>query len=469
MALTAGQALHQLWSPAGLPDAALQRAQLAAAEPVLPSSFAVDTAAQASIAAAALAAAEVGRQRNGVEQTVAVDRRHAALECCTWFRLDGRALPQWDKLSALYPCGGDSGAGGWVRIHANFKHHRDGALRLLGLGGGDAVEQADVRLALRGWRALDFEQAAADAGLAVAALRSFDEWDAHAQGQAVAMQPLLRIERIGEAAPRRPPPLQQAQPPLSGLRVLDLTRILAGPVGTRALAAHGADVMLVSVPHLPHIDALAETSRGKLSAWADLRRAADRAAFDALLADADVWVQGYRPGGLEQLGYGAAAMAGKRPGIVIVSLSAYGPAGPWAGRRGFDSLVQTASGFNLAEAEAFGGGKPRALPVQMIDHASGYLMALGACAALQRQWQEGGSWHVQVSLASTGRWLRGLGRQAARTDLPPPDFAPYAETAASGFGELQALRHAARMSHTPAGWARPSMPPGSHALAWPSH
>jgi hypothetical protein len=466
MTLPPDDTLRQLWAQAGLDAAALHRVQLGAAEPVLPSSFAVDTAAQVGIAAAALAAAEVGRQRNGTVQTVAVDMRHAALECCTWFRIDGRALPLWDRLSALYPCGGDDGAAGWVRIHANFKHHRDGALHLLGLA-GDAVEQADVRRALRGWNAFDYEQAAAEAGLAVAALRSFDAWDAHPQGQAVAAQPLLRIERIGDAPPRRPPPLPMTARPLAGLRMLDLTRILAGPVGTRTLAAHGADVMLVSAPHLPHIDALAETSRGKFSAFADLRQQADRAAFDALLADADVFVQGYRPGGLDKLGYGAAALAGKRPGIVVVSLSAYGTAGPWAGRRGFDSLVQTASGFNLAEAQGFGGGKPRALPVQMIDHASGYLMALGACTALLRQWQQGGSWHVQVSLARTGQWLRGLGRQPARTDLPALEFAPYAETSASGFGELQALRHAASMSHTPAAWTRPAMPPGSHPLAWP--
>jgi hypothetical protein len=181
-----------------------------------------------------------------------------------------------------------------------------------------------------------------------------------------------------------------------------------------------------------------------------------------------VFVQGYRPGGLRQLGYGAEALAERHPGIVVVSLSAYGSSGPWSGRRGFDSLVQTASGFNHAEAQAFGQGAARALPMQVLDHATGHLMALAASAALLRQQREGGSWHVQVSLARTGQWLRGLGRVANGFAAGKPDFATNLETTDSGFGRLSALRHAARLSHTPTDWPRPSMPPGSHPLAWPA-
>jgi hypothetical protein len=460
-------ALQRLWQAAGLAEEALQRVVLNGAEPVLPSSFAVGTAAQASLAAGALAATELGRLRNGVMQQATVDMHHAALECCTHFRIDGQALQPWDKLAGLYPCGDDEGAAGWVRIHTNFPHHRDGALRLLGLPEGSSAEPADVKRALHGWTALGFEQAAADAGLVVAALRSFEQWDRHAQGQAVALQPLLQWSRLGDAPPRALPPLPAPARPLHGLRVLDLTRILAGPVGTRALAAHGADVLLVNAPYLPNIEAIAETSRGKLSAHADLRDAAGRAAFERVLRDAHVFVQGYRPGGLQHLGYGAEALAEAHPGIVVVSLSAYGPSGPWSGRRGFDSLVQTATGFNEAEAHAFGSGPPHALPMQILDHASGHLIALGTCAALQRQQREGGSWHVQVSLAATGHWLRGLGRVERGFSAGKPDFAPYAETTDSGFGRLTALRHAVSLSATPPGWDRPSMPPGTHALAWP--
>ncbi len=469
--MSPADALTQLWRSADLPLDALQRADLTGAEPVLASSFAVGTAAQASIAAAALAATEVGARRNGVLQRVSVDMHHAALDCCTHFSLDGRVPPLWDKLSGLYACGEALGEPGWVRIHANFAHHRDAALRVLGLldaRGGAATERDAVTAALRGWRAVDFETAAAGAGAVVAALRNFDAWDAHPQAQAVAARPLLAITRIGEAPPLALPPLAKEARPLHGVRVLDLTRILAGPVGCRALAAYGADVLMVNAPHLPNIEALADTSRGKLSAHADLRVPVDRAAFERVLGAAHVFVQGYRPGALAGLGYAPAQLAALRPGIVAVSLSAYGHDGPWSERRGFDSLVQTATGFNDAEARAFGGScAPRALPMQIIDHATGYLIALGACAALRRQQLEGGSWHVQVSLARTALWLRGLGRVEGGFQAPKPDFSAYLEASASGFGELVALRHPAVLSATPAGWQRPSVPPGTHALAWP--
>jgi crotonobetainyl-CoA:carnitine CoA-transferase CaiB-like acyl-CoA transferase len=251
------------------------------------------------------------------------------------------------------------------------------------------------------------------------------------------------------------------------LRVIDMTRILAGPVGTRALAAYGADVMLVNSPKLPNIEAIADTSRGKLSVHADLHHAADRAAFEHVLRDTHVVVQAYRPGGLRALGFGPQEIAALRPGVVVVTLSAYGRLGPWSSRRGFDSLVQTATGFNHAEAQAFGHGPPRALPMQILDHGTGYLVALGAQAALLRQRDEGGSWHVQVSLARTAQWLRSLGRVPAGFDAPKPDFSGLLEAHASGFGELVALKHPAQLSLTPAAWPRPSMPPGSHPLAWP--
>jgi hypothetical protein len=151
-----------------------------------------------------------------------------------------------------------------------------------------------------------------------------------------------------------------------------------------------------------------------------------------------------------------------------VSLSAYGETGPWAGRRGFDSLVQSAAGFNLAEAQAAGSPEPMALPVQILDMASGFLMAFGAQAALLRQQSEGGSWHVRVSLARTAQWLRELGRVAAGFDAPRPDFSGLTETTPSGWGELAATRHAAEFSHTPAGWSRPSVQPGTNPLAWPA-
>ncbi|MFT4268493.1 MAG: CoA transferase, partial [Xenophilus sp.] len=193
--MDARTALERLWPLGGLPPDALDMVRLTGADPVMPSSFAVGTAAQSGIAAAALAACELGRLRGQPRQAVAVDMRHAAVEATNWFALDGRVPPQWDAFTGLYAC-----ADGHVRVHANFRHHRDGALRLLGLDPATAA-RADAEAAMRAWKALDFEAAAAAQGLVATALRRFDEWDATPQGQAVAAQPLLGIERIGGAAP----------------------------------------------------------------------------------------------------------------------------------------------------------------------------------------------------------------------------------------------------------------------------
>lgn len=459
----APQALQRLWHDAGMPDEALGYVSLPGREPALPSSFAVGTAAQASIAAAALAAAEIWHLRGRRRQRVTVDMLHAAQECRSHFKIDGVAPDIWDKISGLYRCGD----GNWVRIHANFAHHRDGALALLGCPTGEGTPRAAVEQALQNWRSFDFEQAAADAGLVVAAMRDFATWDAHPQAQAVAAQPVVSIERIGEADPRPLPSYGDLLRPLQDLRIMDLTRIIAGPVCGRALAAHGADVMLVNSPNLPNIENIADTSRGKLSVHADLETADGRIALGNLLRRAHVFVQGYRPGGLESLGFGPEDAARIRPGIVYVSLSAYGHAGPWAMRRGFDSLVQTATGFNHAEAQAAGQEAPKPLPVQLLDHASGYLMAFGALAALARQATEGGSWHVRVSLARTALWVRGLGRVPDGLARAMPSIDNLVYTEPSGFGMLEAVRHSAQLSETPARWDRPSEPPGTHPPVWP--
>ncbi len=458
----AAQALRALWQSAGLPAEALAQVELTGVDPVLSSSFAVGTAAQIATAAAALAATEIGRARNGLNQSVAVDMRHAALECCGFFTVNGHQPEAWDRLAGLYRCADDQ----WVRIHTNFSHHRDGILRLLGVARGTEITRETIASALAHWQALTFEQAAADAGLVVAALRTADAWQRHPQQAAIAAQPLVAIERIGDADPLPWPELPMGEAPLSGIKVLDLTRILAGPVAGRTLAAYGADVMLVNAPHLPNISAIIDTSRGKRSALADLRYADGREGLRRVLSDADVFIQGYRPSALAALGFSDDALTAWRPGLVVVSLSAYGGVGPWGARRGFDSLVQAATGFNLDEADAACARGPKPLPMQILDMASGLLMALGAQAALLRQRTEGGSWRVQVSLARTGQWLRELGRVVPGFIAPKPDFTALLEASHSGYGELRAMRHAAVFSHTPATWVRPSVPPGTDALAW---
>jgi crotonobetainyl-CoA:carnitine CoA-transferase CaiB-like acyl-CoA transferase len=376
-------------------------------------------------------------------------------------RVDGKPVGEsWDKIAGLYR----TGDGRFVRIHTNFPHHRDGMLKLLGCD----YDRVAVQKALDGWEAQKFETAAAEAGLVATATRSFAEWDAHPQGQAVASLPVLTIERIGDAPPQ--PLAKDGKRPLSGVKVLDLTRVIAGPVCGRTLAVHGADVMLMTGPHLPSIPPLVvDSGRGKLSASVDLRKTEGRNTLKALLRDADIFVQGYRPGAIAGREFGPEAVAAIKPGVIYVTLSAYGHTGPWASRRGFDSLVQNANGLNIAEAEAFGAKEPKPLPAQVIDHASGYLLAFGAMTALARRVTEGGSWHVRVSLAQTGQWFRGLGRiDGTKTSDPEvADVADCIQTSTSGFGRLTAVRHSVAMSETPPHWDRPSVPLGTHAPAWP--
>jgi len=444
-ALNSNTVLAALWRAAGCDQAALADVQFTGAEPVLPSSFAVGTAAQATIGAAALAAAELWRLRTGRRQNVRVDGKTPA--------------DHHDAIAGLYRCGD----GRFARLHTNLPHHCHGLLKLLGC----AHEKQAVQRALAHWRAEVLESAAAEAGLVVTACRSFSEWDAHPQGRAVTQLPLFSIEKIGDAPPQKFAP---ADRPLAGVKVLDLTRIIAGPVCGRTLAAHGADVLLITASHLPSMLPLViDTGRGKLSAAVDLRAAAGRETLAALLRNADVVVQGYRPGAIAAHGFGPQAAARLKPGIVYASLCAYGHGGPWASRRGFDSLVQTASGLNVAEAEAFGANEPRALPAQELDHATGFLLAFAVMAALKRRTEEGGSWHVQLSLAQTGYWLRQLGRIDGMR-CPDPKFDDvrvYLEESESGFGRLTAVRHAAELSETPPRWARRSVPLGTHPPAWP--
>ena len=455
--------LAGLWRAAGHSDGLLEEVALSGTEPELPSSFAVGTAAQATIAAAALAAGELWRLRTGRRQRISVDMRSAAVEFRSerYLQIDGKPCADiHDEIAGLYRCGD----GRWVRLHTNLPHHRDGTLALLGC----AHERTAVQRALGGWRGEALEQAAADAGLVITMCRSFDEWDRHPEGRALAKLPLFSIERIGEAAPH---PLAGADRPLAGIKVLDLTRIIAGPVCGRTLAVHGADVLLLTAAHLPGMEPLIiDTGRGKLSAQLDLRDAAGRETLASLVRDADVFVQGYRPGAIAAFGFGPHDVARIRPGIVYVSLCAYGHEGPWASRRGFDSLVQTASGFNNAEAEASGTKEPRPLPAQALDHATGYLMAFAAMSALARRAERGGSWHVRCSLAQTGRWIRGLGRINGLACRDPSYEAvqDLLEETASGFGKLTAVRHAAVMSETPPYWQRPSVPLGTHKPAWPA-
>ena len=456
--------LADLWTSAGGDVAALDAVTLTGEEPQLPSSFRVAAAAQASIAATGLAAAQIWKLRSGQSQDVAVDMRHAVVECRSerYLRVDGKPPPPtWDVIAGIYKTRDRR----FVRLHTNFPHHRAAVCKVLNC----KAERDEVQAALMQWDAEAFETAAYAAGGVVAMMRSHQEWSDLPHARRLAALPPVSIEKIGEAAPK---PWPAGDRPLAGLRVLDLSRVIAAPVAGRTLAVHGADVLLISGPDLPAIPWLTiDTGRGKLTSFVELKSEPGRQVLRGLLADADIFSQGYRPRAIASLGFSAQDAAKINPGIVYVSLSAYGDAGPWSERRGFDSLVQTSTGFNHAEGQAAGIDGPKELPAQMLDHATGYLMAFGAMMARARQSREGGSWHVRVSLAQTGRWLWNLGRVAdgfKTEDLKGDAVAPFVEEAASGFGPLRAVSHSAVMSKTPAYWARPAMPLGSHPPQWPA-
>jgi len=456
--------LADLWTLAGGDLSALDAVALTGEEPQLPSSFRVAAAAQASIAAAGLAAAQIWKLRSGQSQDVAVDIRHAVVECRSerYLRVDGKPPPPaWDAIAGIYRTRDQR----YVRLHTNFRHHRDAVCKVLNC----KPERDEVQAALMQWDGEAFETAAYAGGCVVALMRSHDEWSDLPHAKALAALPLISIEKIGDAAPK---PWPAGDRPLEGVRVLDLSRVIAGPVAGRTLAVHGADVLLVSGPDLPAIPWLTiDTGRGKLTSFVELKSEQGRGVLRDLLAGADIFSQGYRPRALASLGFSAEDAARISPGIVYVSLSAYGQAGPWAERRGFDSLVQTATGFNHAEGLAAGVDGPKELPAQMLDHATGYLMAFGAMMARARQSREGGSWHVRVSLAQTGRWLWNLGRVAdgfKTEDLKADAVRPFVEEAPSGFGPLLSVSHSAVLSKTPAFWARPAMPLGSHPPQWPA-
>jgi crotonobetainyl-CoA:carnitine CoA-transferase CaiB-like acyl-CoA transferase len=455
--------LRDIWTSVGGNAAALDAVKLTGEEPQLPSSFRVAAAAQASIAASGLAAAEIWKLRSGQSQDVTVDMRHAVVECRSerYLRVDDKPPPPaWDAIAGVYK----TRDARFVRLHTNFPHHRDAVCKVLNC----KPERDDVQAALMQWDAEAFETAAYGAGGVVAMMRSHAEWSATPHAKALAELPLITIEKIGDAAPK---PWPKGERPLAGIRVLDLSRVIAGPVAGRTLAAHGADVLLISGPGLPAIPWLTiDTGRGKLTSVVDLKSEQGRETFRDLLAQADIVSQGYRPSVIAGLGFSAEAAARINPGVVYVTLSAYGHAGPWAERRGFDSLVQTSTGFNHAEGQAAGVDGPKELPAQMLDHATGYFMAFGAMMAKARQSREGGSWHVRVSLAQTGRWLWNLGRitDGLKTgDLKGETVMPLIEEAPSGFGALRSVRHSALLSKTPAYWARPAMPLGSHPPQWP--
>ena len=438
-------------------------------DPLLPTPFKITETASAALAAVGLAVADLWELRTGRRQHLSIDTGHAtaSLRSTKYLRLDGaKVRTERNDVMGMYPARN----GRWSYLHCNFPNHRAAALKVLNV----PEERSAVAKAVANWDALELEEAIIAAGGAGGMVRSSAEWAQHPQGRAVASLPLMEIVKIGDSAPE---PLPDGERPLSNVRVLDLTRVLAGPTCARTLAEHGADVMKVSAAHLPFIPYQEyDTGHGKLSTHLDLRDAKQLGTLLDLARSCDVFSQGYRPGTLANRGLSPDNLAQLRPGIICVSLCAFGHEGPWASRRGFDTAVQAVSGIAARQGELFpeNGPGPQFYPVSAIDYLTGYLMAFGAMVALRKRAQEGGSWLVRLSLAQVGRWLQQQGElpEAEIADVAPEfdqaDLERWMMSSDTPMGRLTHLAPVVQYSETPARWARPSVPLGYCDPVWPA-
>jgi crotonobetainyl-CoA:carnitine CoA-transferase CaiB-like acyl-CoA transferase len=447
------------------PDA---RYEIDGEDPILSSPHRIATGASVGRLLTGLAAGELWRLSTGRSQRVTVDARHAvanlrALDLARPVGTEGHFLddprqPMMRLISRLI----EARDGRFIQMHPNFSE----GPRILEVLGLDADAGAtDIDDAVRRRDAFELEAALVDRRLCGGVVRSKAEWSAHPQGQAIAHLPAVTITKIGEAPPR---PLPGGERPASGIRVLDLTRILAGPTCAKTLAEHGADVLHVGAPPVPDAPSSFETNIGKRHASIDLRTPEGVGILEALAADADVFSQGYRRGSLDRRGFGPQRLATLRPGIVYVSENCYGPVGPWAERPGWEQLAQAATGIAHREGEAH-GGPPRLAPLPVNDYTTGFFAAYGTMAALAKRATEGGSWHVEVSLCQTAMWYQRLG-DADGIDPAAPglgDISAFmAQMDSPDYGRIEYLTPAVAMSETAVGWDLPPVPLGRHASVW---
>ncbi len=437
-------------------------------DPILPTSFRIGDTSTAALSAVGLAVSDLWESRTGRRQEVSVDARRAtaSLRSGKYMQMDGAGVStERNTVMGVYP----TKDGRWSYLHCNFPNHRAAALSVLGV----AEDRDAVTKAVAKWNAQDLEDAIIEAKGAGGMVRTMEEWAKHPQAAAIANLPLMEIVKLADSPPEA---LPEGSRPLSGVRVLDLTRVLAGPTCARTLAEHGADVMKITGAHLPNIGYQEyDTGHGKLNAQLDLRETKDMETLRGLVSQTDVFSQGYRPGTLGGRGLSPEELAELRPGIVYISLCAFSHMGPWASRRGFDTVVQTVSGITNRQGDLFPGATPgpQFYPVSAIDYLTGYLMAFGGMVALNRRVHEGGSWLVRISLAQVGRWLVSQGEipEADLKNIPaefnPEEIASWSTVSDTPMGKLGHLGPVLSLSETPPRWARTSVPLGHHDPVWP--
>ncbi|KAF2027983.1 CoA-transferase family III [Setomelanomma holmii] len=455
-----------------LPKSALDAVETPEDSGHCPSSFKVEHLARTTITLSALSAALFWSVRHASPvPRVRVAAEHACAEFKSerLYTLNGKAAPStFGTIGGLHKT-----ADGYARMHDGFPNHRENALKILGLG-KDASRLA-VGSKMLDWKSTELEAEAFRQGAVVLALRSFEEWEKLPQAKAVTDLPIL-LTRVGQSSPYSPPaPVGMVDNKcLRGIRVLEMSRVIAAPVAGKTLAAHGADVIWVTSPTLPDQPELdIDMSRGKRTVRLDIKQPEDKAQLLDLVQTADVFIQSYRPGSLTTRGLSTQELIQANPHLIIANLDAWGPDGPWSQNRGFDSLVQTCSGLNVEDAKRYGANEPaRVLPCQALDHGSGYLLATGVNAALYKRATEGGAYEVRVSLAGVMKHLRSLGQYQGKSGFNrkdfkgPEDAETYLETRSTGFGELRAIRHSVSIEGVEVGWEEMPKPLGSDQPVW---
>ncbi len=472
------RAAAEAWGAMGGEPEWLSRLFVQSAVRTLPSAYEVSAFAAACVGVATLAVAE----RLGSPRLQAiVDARHASLAfvCERALTPVGWSLPEpWDPIAGDYAT-----ADGFIRLHTNYAHHRDAVLRVLNVPNvRDEVARSVAR-----WSASALEAAIVAAGGCAAALRSEVEWRAHAAGRAVADEPLVAFElqSEGSASGRHQRQTEnvfrrkggsgggeaQSRQPLAGLRVLDLTRVIAGPVATRFLAAYGAEVLRIDPPGFQEVGALLpETTVGKRCAALDLRVPEGRAHFESLVAEADVLVCGLRSDALAGLGLTRESLSACNPQLIFARLDAYGFSadGPWRARRGFDSLVQMSTGIAERGMRAAGADRPRPLPAQALDHGTGYLLAAAIVRASTQRDRTGRACELRLSLARTAALLASLGEADLREGLPltAAEREPFLEDASTAWGPIRRVRCPGNIDEQRPRWSRTAGPLGTSSAQW---
>ncbi|KAF1009980.1 MAG: Acetyl-CoA:oxalate CoA-transferase [Pseudomonas fluorescens] len=423
----------------------------------LPSAFAVTDLACASIGAAGQAVAQLLAQQTGRVPAVNVDRRLASFWFSSSIRPDGWQVPPlWDPVAGDYAC-----ADGWIRLHTNAPHHRAAAEQVL----GHASDREAMARKVGQWSAAELEQTIVDARGCAAQMRSWQAWQAHPQGLAVNQEPLVQRHTLAAACDK--PWQGSVARPLAGIKVLDLTRVLAGPTASRFLAGLGADVLRIDSPDWNEPGVVPEMTLGKRCARLDLKNPDDRILFEGLLKHTDILLHGYRADALEQLGYDEARLQTLAPGLIGVSLNAYGWSGPWRNRRGFDSLVQMSSGIAEAGQRWKQADKPVPLPVQALDYATGYLMAASAIQALSERLKSGRGGSALLSLARTAKLLVDASLAPEQPPLRAEDGNDQGLLVEqTAWGPAHRLLAPVTVTGTPLQWDLPAGELGAHRPQW---